>query len=192
MAFPNPIDDELITRLSDTVNWRLDTALEYVSLRHDLPKTASHELSPPSSIPTAREGRGRNPCQSVFEWLQKEWKVEKIFKVVVEDLLPFPHTDEAIKTALKPFKVEVWDWRKLDISSQAIFEAAKETRELHLQCSGNEAVLRSWACKHGLAQLTEVNTYVACFSVLEASVSLANNRKLRSVTVTMHLNVGWS
>ncbi|KAI0182073.1 hypothetical protein GGR52DRAFT_527302 [Hypoxylon sp. FL1284] len=159
MAFPNVINKDFVAGLSETVQFRLDTTLEYVSLRRDLP--ASYPLIPPVRDNTSQE---RNPYQSVFSWLQNDCHVEKIFSIIIEDLVPYPHSDAAIKTALKPFKVEKWDWRKLDISSQTILEAAPETRILNLQSSGNEAVLQSWACKSGLAQL----------------------KQLDSITVTMH------
>ena len=162
MAFPDLIDRDFVDNLANTVHFRFDTALEYVSLRRDLPN--SQHLSPPVRDATAQE---RNPYQGVFDWLQTEWGVEKIFNIIVEDLVPYPHTDEAIRTALRPFKVERWDWRKLDICSQTIFDAAPETRELYLQSSGNEAVLRSWSCKSGLAQLEQVSVYDP-FLVLKA------------------------
>jgi hypothetical protein len=152
VAFPNPINKSFVASLSETVKFEFDSALEYVSVRHDEPQKASNAAvgsSPPVD---------RNPYQGVFEWLRSPMKVKKIFKVIVEDLGPYPHTDEAIKAALEEFEVEKWDWRKFDICSKTILKAAKETRELYLQSSGNEAILRSWSCKHGLAELTKVTT----------------------------------
>ncbi|KAF6821779.1 hypothetical protein CMUS01_11342 [Colletotrichum musicola] len=150
MAFPNMIDKNFVANLANTVQFRLDTALEYVSLRRDL--ATPQNLCPPVCNSTAQD---RNPYHGVFDWLREEFQVEKIFKIIVEDLVPYPHTDQAIRAALKPFGVEKWDWRKLDVCSETIFDAAPETRELYLQSSGNEAVLRSWACKSGLAKLNK-------------------------------------
>jgi hypothetical protein len=141
-----------VNRLSRTVTLQLESALEYVSLRQDLPETSRDLLLPVGGAALP----GRDRYEGVFRWLRDVQKVKKIFKVVVDDLVPYPHTDRAIIAALEKFDVEIWDWRKLDISSETVFKAASGTRQLHLQCSGNEAVLRSWSCKHGLARLTEV------------------------------------
>ncbi|RMJ17997.1 hypothetical protein CDV36_002316 [Fusarium kuroshium] len=181
IASPDTIDGDFVTNTADAVMFRLETALEYVSLRRDILDTC--HLSPPVRDTAATEER--NPYQGVFNWLQDVHHVEKIFKVIVEDLVSYPHTDEAIRTALKPFKVEQWDWRKLDICSRTILDAAPLTRELHLQCSGNEAVLQSWACESGLAQLEHVS--ICLFSLWRniSGVGLTCG-KLKSLTVTMH------
>ncbi|KAI0535187.1 hypothetical protein GGR58DRAFT_480213 [Xylaria digitata] len=159
MAFPDVINRDFVDEMSNTVQFRFETALEYVSLRRDLPTANAG-----SALAQGAKKQERNPYRGVFEWLHKERDVEKIFSIIVEDMDPDPHTDESILAALKPFKIEKWDWRKFDICSQTILDAAPDLRELHLQCSGNNAVLRSWSCKHGLQQL----------------------QKLKSVTVTMH------
>jgi len=140
--------------LYEIVKFQFDTILEYVSLRRDPDQNISKQLSPVvKDTPT----KDRNPYQGVFEWLRSVFKVEKIFKVIIDDLVPYPHTDTAIIAAVKEFDIEIWDWRKLDLSSQTIFSAAETTRELYLHSSGNEAVLRSWGCKHGLALLPNVS-----------------------------------
>ncbi len=157
MAFPKTINKDFVKTLSRTVKFKFDTALEYVSLRHDILETTSNPLCSPARDTTTQD---RNPYKGVFDWLHKEFHIEKIFKVIVEDLVPYPHTDQAIMEALQPFNVEKWDWRKLDICSQTIIDAAKETRELYLHSSGNKAVLRSWGCKSGLAKLAKASFYI--------------------------------
>ncbi|KAF2105899.1 hypothetical protein BDV96DRAFT_638522 [Lophiotrema nucula] len=160
MAFPKLIDKDFMETLTAKIDFRFDTALEYVSLRQDENEVSSLNPQVPVKSLITKE---RNRYQGVFEWLGKRG-VEKIFKVVVEDLGATPHTDQAIKAALEDFKVEILDWRKIDLSSQMIAKAAEATRKLFLHSSGNEAVLRSWSCKNGLAKLEQ----------------------LESVTVTMH------
>ncbi|UKZ55066.1 hypothetical protein TrVGV298_008883 [Trichoderma virens] len=146
------IDKNFIINLSDRVKFNFDTALEYVSLRRDL--TGADYISPEARDINTQE---RNHYQGVFRLLRTKWSVRKIFHVIVDDLVPFPHTDKAIKAALKPFNIERWDWRKLDICGKTILDAAPGTRELYLQSSGNEAILRSWACKYdGLQKLNQL------------------------------------
>ena len=54
------------------------------------------------------------------------------------------------------FKIEIWKWKKFDICSETIVDAAPMAKEVHLCSSGNTAVLRSWACRSGLPKLSEV------------------------------------
>jgi hypothetical protein len=152
----------------------LDKALECVSLPQYQPhetlpqpieaKTKSsfdQSNEPPSEAKEETELEKRNPYMAVFTWLKtKPNAVDKIFRVSVEDRYgKTPHTDDGIRDILKPFDVEIWDWRKNDISSDTILEGAENARELYLYWSGNKAVMRSWACKHGLATLKMVRLY---------------------------------
>lgn len=146
------------------VKVQLDSALEYVSLPqyHAEEANVDAEIDTASDNPTMNHERKkeeeRNPHVAIFQWLQDK-KVKKIFRVSVEDRErgQVPHTDEAIHTVLEPFNIEIWDWRKYDISSETILKGAKNTRELYLYWSGNIAVMQSWACKRGLAQLKKVS-----------------------------------
>jgi hypothetical protein len=83
--------------------------------------------------------------------------VSRIFKVIVVDDGETPHSDQAIEVALKPFKIEIWDWKKIDICSETIVRAAGDyVRIVYLYSSGNNAVLRSWSCEAGLVNLPMV------------------------------------
>ncbi|KAF2966203.1 hypothetical protein GQX73_g7399 [Xylaria multiplex] len=104
MSFPDVINRDFIDEISNTVQFRFETALEYVSLRRDLPTTTG------GALVQGAKNQERNPYLGVFEWLH-ERGVEKIFSIIVEDMDPDPHTDESILAALKPFKAEKWDWR---------------------------------------------------------------------------------
>jgi len=70
-----------------------------------------------------------------------------------------PYNDTVIETALKGFGVEVFDWMKLDICSETIFDASPEVQEIVLYSSGNRAVLRSWSGEDGLIQLRKVSCH---------------------------------
>lgn len=106
-----------------------------------------------------------DPYPALFRWLWK-CKVRKIYTVEVDDIGRDPHTNAAIRQSLRDwdegeksyhdFKVEVWKWKKYDICSESILNAAPMAREVYLYSSGNTAVLRGWACCSGLPKLTEV------------------------------------
>lgn len=61
-----------------------------------------------------------------------------------------PHADTAIVEALYGFKVEEWDWKRVDICSDVISESSLAIREVSLYSSGNNAVLMGWASEEGL------------------------------------------
>jgi len=143
------INRDYVENYAKRVNLPFETALQYVSLRR------APSEKPDNWHPDAGH-RDRNPFAEVFSWLAGK-QVAKIFKVTIDDLVLYPHTDDAIKEALKSFGIVTWDWRKMDICSEIIFEAAPQTRHLYLHWSGNAAVLRSWACDDGLFKLTKVH-----------------------------------
>ncbi|PWW73990.1 hypothetical protein C7212DRAFT_213327, partial [Tuber magnatum] len=76
--------------------------------------------------------------------------VKTILKIVVDDLSGVPLSDEVIGDCLKPFGVEIWDWRKWDLCSYTILEATPNIQELRLYSSENRAVLQSWCSTSGL------------------------------------------
>lgn len=86
--------------------------------------------------------------------------MNKILHVVVDDLkdqIRGSDVDEAIVQCLRGLKIEIWNWRRMNISSELIRKVAgSSVKEVYLYCSGNNAVLRSWSEKRGLAQLTQV------------------------------------
>ena len=103
----------------------------------------------------------RNAVVFVFNWLYNAG-VREVYMVTVDDFQD-PHNDEAIETALNRFRVEILNWRKLDLCSTTIERSSSELREVHLYWSGNNAVLRGWSEPEGLPrlrQLTDVHLYV--------------------------------
>ncbi|KAI0400345.1 hypothetical protein F4802DRAFT_610152 [Xylaria palmicola] len=110
-----------------------------------------------------KEQRGRqiSTDQLYFlRWLRARG-VEKILKVTVDDMEK-PHRDDEIEEILadsknrssaKSFNVEILDWRKPDLCPEMIEVATPLVRELHLQWSGNNVVLRGWSEPEGLPRL---------------------------------------
>lgn len=96
----------------------------------------------------------------IFDFLKKEG-VKKIFKIIVNDLIGSPHSDKMIIELTKSFNIEHWAWKKLDISSDVIFNAAQNVKTIELHSSGSFAALQGWACKHGLIKLPNVGFHNA-------------------------------
>ncbi|KAI1505744.1 hypothetical protein F5X99DRAFT_367585 [Biscogniauxia marginata] len=95
--------------------------------------------------------QGREDMLYFFDWLREKKGVERIIRVEVDDMDMPCHSDEAIEKALKPFSVEILDWRRLDLCPLTISRIGGSLREIHLQWSGSNSVLRSWSEQEGLA-----------------------------------------
>lgn len=87
-----------------------------------------------------------------FQWL-KEKGVERIVKVEVDDMPSKTpgHSDEAIEEALKPFGVEILNWRRMDLCPLMLSRVGENLQQVTLQWSGSNAVLRSWSEENGLS-----------------------------------------
>lgn len=90
-------------------------------------------------------------------------KVANIFSVEVNDMGPQPHTNNAIRGALRgdtehprDFHIEVFDWKKFDLCAEVVFYTAPNAKEVYLYSSGNTAVLRGWASDPCLSKLKNV------------------------------------
>ncbi|PMD28807.1 hypothetical protein L207DRAFT_642096 [Hyaloscypha variabilis F] len=101
------------------------------------------------------DGKGRNDMIFLFNFLRNK-SVKRVIRVIVDDTLEPSHSDEAIETALGGLKVEIWDWKKIDLCTETIVTAAPDAREVCLYWSGNNAVLRSWSEPGGLPQLKKL------------------------------------
>lgn len=86
---------------------------------------------------------------TMFGWLKKNG-VKKIVKVMVIDDKDPSHADASIEDALKDFGVEIWDWKRLDLSTEVIHKTTNEVKEISLYSTGNNAVLMGWASQQGL------------------------------------------
>ncbi len=164
-----PLDESYISTIIDWSGMLFETVMVSVKLPYWRPQ---HEKSQGQDVaPGHRGGIGSDvvavldPYIAIFQWLH-ESGVEKIFTVEVDDTGPDPHTNSAIRQSLRgstfhdkfsrDFKIEVWKWKKFDLCSETIVDAAPMAKEVHLYSSGNTAVLRSWACSSGLPKLSEV------------------------------------
>ncbi|KAK1751118.1 hypothetical protein QBC47DRAFT_364659 [Echria macrotheca] len=149
-----PIDEGYMQFLKENLKVKFDSFLTLVSLpawSGDPPAQSDPNLSEAA----AGAGEPWGPYRkAVFDRLF-EGGVRDIQKVEVDDHTEHPHSDAAIIACLKPFKfpAKELDWKKVDLSSRVIREAAPGVTHLTLQCSGREEVLLGWSCKDGLAGL---------------------------------------
>lgn len=145
---------------------RFESTLQYVALPNllSLPETASNDR-------ITHEGKENEPptpthYKKIFDWLRKTRQVQEILRVIVEDDLEHPHDDQTIEEAIQGLGVEVWDWRKYDISSETIYTAAPDVKEIYLYTTGNNTVLWGWSDEDGLRKLKNVRqiayTRVTC------------------------------
>lgn len=79
-----------------------------------------------------------------------------MIRVIVDDTLEPAHSDEAIEKALWNLKVDIWDWKKVDICTETIITASPDVKEVYLYWSGNNAVLRGWSELGGLPLLKKL------------------------------------
>ncbi|KAF4455939.1 hypothetical protein F53441_1806 [Fusarium austroafricanum] len=154
---PSNIFEDSFTQSYDHINF--DPFLRYVSFRRielqrPAPPTKSSRLANMRSQ-RPKTGRGRTDLTVLFGWLERK-RVERILKVVVDDLKDPPHSDKAIEDCLTKFDVEVLDWRKVDLCPETIFTACPNVRQLYLRWSGNRAVLRAWGEPEGLPRLAKL------------------------------------
>ena len=109
----------------------------------------SHSNHASRSGEAAPENKSRPNLIAVFDWLWRNG-VREIVRIVVNDRDP-PHTDSAIVDALYGFKVQRWDWKKIDLCSEVICDSSNCVEEVSLYSSGNNAVLMGWSSADGFA-----------------------------------------
>ncbi|KAG8677773.1 hypothetical protein FPOAC1_003801 [Fusarium poae] len=154
---PTDISEESFTQSYNHINF--SPFLRYVSFRRiklqrPTPRTRTPRLANMRSQ-KSNTGRGITDLTVLFSWLRRK-NVERILKVIVDDLEDPPHSDKAIEECLTNFHVEILDWRKVDICPETIFTACPNVRQLYLRWSGNRAVLRAWGELDGLARLANL------------------------------------
>jgi hypothetical protein len=141
---------------------KFEDILQYVQIprrpfRPDTPQSGQNPTTDGTGTGTALPviGVGRNDFQDIFKLLQTRG-VKKIVQLIVDDEEEYPHRDDVIE-AVAEFGVEVFEWRKMDLSSTVIKAAAANATQLRLFSSGNECVLRDWSSCDGLKQLGSVS-----------------------------------
>ncbi|KAH6680524.1 hypothetical protein B0J14DRAFT_683838 [Halenospora varia] len=121
-----------------------------------LPGLRLERLSPYYKRRPKADGKGRKDLVFFFEFMRRK-DVKRIIRVIVEDNLDPPHSDKAIEQALEGLEIEIWDWRRPDLSSDTILMSAPGVSKISLYWSGNNAVLRSWSEPEGLCLLEKLN-----------------------------------
>ncbi|KUJ15360.1 putative subtilisin [Mollisia scopiformis] len=140
-------------------------ALPILSVEAQPVKGPRSQSTPPSETQSELHRKGRSDLVAVFDWLWRRG-VREIIKVMVVDDGDIPHANDAIVEALYGFKVEEWDWKRVDLCSDVIYESSPAVREVSLYSSGNNAVLMGWASAEGLGNrekfphLEKVNLFV--------------------------------
>jgi len=89
-------------------------------------------MTNPSKRKTS-EGVGSGISSTLFEWLRQH-NVERIVKFIVIDDGDPAHCNDAIKRALRPFKFEVWDWKRIDLCTDVIADSSSFIRKVSLYC----------------------------------------------------------
>ncbi|KAF2233516.1 hypothetical protein EV356DRAFT_577549 [Viridothelium virens] len=146
MGFPRPtVSLSYLDQLTGHV--KFESILKYVALPNLTLEGPSRASTSNDTVASTRGGR--SDLVAIFKWLWANG-VREIIKVVVVDDKDPPHADTAIIEALKGFKVEQWDWRKIDLCSDVVSKSSRSVRQLSLYASGNSAVFMGWASAEGL------------------------------------------
>ncbi|KAH0562507.1 hypothetical protein GP486_002799 [Trichoglossum hirsutum] len=152
---------------------KFEDVLQYVAL-----PSMQLEKKPVSKLlkrPHKVDGKGRNDMVFLFNFLRNKG-VKRIIRVIVDDTLEPAHSDEAIEKALGGLKIEIWDWRKIDLCTETVVTAAPDTTELCLYWSGNNAVLRGWSEPGGLKLLKKLKkVHLHVNQGLETAKRMHNN-----------------
>lgn len=141
-----------------------DKALHYVAIPQLETNTVTESVD--------ERYQGREDLVYIFDWLKKKKGVDRILRIEVDDMEAPGHSDEAIEKALEQFKVEVLDWRRQDLCPFMISRIGENLREIHLQWSGRNTVLRSWSEREGLALTTSLERII--INQAEVSEALAD------------------
>lgn len=129
--------------------------MQYVAIPHLEIEDESVRLKPGQRAPKP-DGNGRRDMEHLFEWLRDEKQVRIILKVIVDDLREPAHSDDTIETCLRKMGVEIWEWKKMDLSPKVIQSVAPNSRIVHLYWSGNNTVLLGWGASQGLGKLEKL------------------------------------
>ncbi|KAK2041785.1 hypothetical protein LZ31DRAFT_501822 [Colletotrichum somersetense] len=125
---------------------QFDSVLQYVAFPRIQLEKKKDEVS------DTRQ-KSRTDLTFFFNWLKEKKKVKRILTVIVDDLEPPFHSDEAIEEALESFDVEILDWRRPDLDPVTLERVGKCLRKVYLQWSGRNTVLRAWSEPDGLAKI---------------------------------------
>lgn len=101
---------------------------------------------------------GHKEVFQILDWLRSK-NVQEIMDLKVPDRFVNPHNEVKIGQYVADFKVEVLNWRFLDMSITILKdEKTKERiRELYLYSSGKRAAIRHWLSAEGVPSLSNVS-----------------------------------
>lgn len=150
-----------------------DEALHYVAIPQLEPNTASDSVD--------ERYQGREDIVLIFKWLEKKG-VKRIVRVEIDDMAAPGHSDEAIEKALGQFQVEVLDWRRRDLCPFMIYRIGGNLREIYLQWSGRNTVLRSWSDREGLALTPSLEKIVINQAEVSWPLALSTESLLKSTS----------
>ncbi|KAI0538334.1 hypothetical protein GGR58DRAFT_309029 [Xylaria digitata] len=97
-----------------------------------------------------------NEVKHILDWLRLVKGVRRILKLRVLDSRHRPHSEQTIEEAIKGLDVEELDWKRLDLSTKTVEEAAKRAHTLYLYCSGSWTPIYHWISPGGLESLKAV------------------------------------
>jgi len=135
---------------------KFESTLQYVALPNLSPIYTNSSVDMATDKDIETEILKPTHYYTIFKWLKDVGNVKEILRIIVEDDPEHPHDDETIERTIKGLGVEVWDWKKYDISSETIRIAAPDVREVYLYTTGNSAVLLGWSDQDGLRNLKNV------------------------------------
>jgi hypothetical protein len=145
-------DEDALTRLVGSAGLQLDSLLRYVRL----PANKTNEVH---DLKARQKG-----LMNFFKQLKERHKLEGIMHLQVDESIDHPCPDEVIESALNGINIHMLDWRKTDMSSMVVINAAPNVRSLHLYSSGNHAVLMGWSAPEGLPSLPHVSRFRPTFT----------------------------
>ena len=101
---------------------------------------------------------GNTEVVKALGWLRKKG-VERIIELKVPDRMVNSYTEQQIAGFAKDFKIEILDWRFIDLSLSLFDHDVKDRiRELHLYSSGKWAPVRHWLSSDGISTLPNVSS----------------------------------
>ncbi|KAL6697342.1 hypothetical protein J3F84DRAFT_368680 [Trichoderma pleuroticola] len=100
---------------------------------------------------------GHKEVFQILDWLRSK-NVQEIIDLKVPDRLVNPHNEVKIGQYVADFKVEVLNWRFLDMSITILKdeETKRRIRELYLYSSGKRAVVNHWLSAEGVPSLSNL------------------------------------
>lgn len=109
----------------------------------------------------------------ILNWLKHIMGVETIIKIKVPDRLVNSHDEDRMARSVEQFKVQILDWKVLDLCLDTLSIDTKERiTELHLYSSGKRSVISHWFSTGGIPLMTKVKVPLFLLTVSHANTNL--------------------